>query len=199
MQSPTKRRGTRDEECPPYALWVQTSNPVDGKTFAKDMVTVEPAIPGFKVMASGNAINISGATKGRTTYKATFSSRIPDTFGQTLGKDEVVTFKTGKAQKSLFTTGGQFVVLDPVAKAKYSVYSVNYDSLRVKLFAAQPGDWDRFAKYVRGELRRELPKDPPPVAVSSELVPVKARQTRSPRPAWISRGARRRASATMVG
>ena len=93
-------KGDREDECPPYSgFWVELSNPIDGKTFDKSMVTVDPPISGLKVVGRGNSINLTGATKGRSTYKATFSSRIPDVFGQTLGKDEVITFKTGKAQK----------------------------------------------------------------------------------------------------
>jgi uncharacterized protein YfaS (alpha-2-macroglobulin family) len=96
---------------------------------------------------------------------------VSDVFGQTMGQDASLTFVTGEAGKALFATGGEFVVLDPTAGPRFSIYSINHPSVKVKLFAAGPEDWDRFAKYVREEFRREVSyKDPPLRLVSSESV-----------------------------
>jgi uncharacterized protein YfaS (alpha-2-macroglobulin family) len=163
------------DECGPFApFWIQMSNPVDTKKFKKEMVSVEPAIPAMKVTARGESISITGATKGRSTYRVTLSGALPDTFGQTMGQDANLTFVTGPADKALFTTGGEFVVLDPTAAARYSVFSINYSSFKVKLFAASPSDWERFLKYAREEFHREAyPADPPLKLISSETVSVK--------------------------
>ena len=46
-----------------------------------------------------------------TKRKVTLASTIPDQFGQTLGKDETLTFHIGTAGKTLYSTAGEFVVL----------------------------------------------------------------------------------------
>src|SRR5262249_8111279 len=149
-------------------------NSIETKKFARDMVKVEPEIPGLKVVASGTSITLSGRTKGRTTYVATFSDRIPDIFGQTHEKEEKVTFRVGSAQKSLFAMGGSFVVLDPSAGARFSVYSINQSALRVKAFAETPEGWSDFRKFMREVWNREQwPPDPPGQRVIDETVNVK--------------------------
>jgi uncharacterized protein YfaS (alpha-2-macroglobulin family) len=165
----------KDDECAPASgLWVAFSNPIDAKRFAKEMVRVEPAIPGMKVVARGNDVSITGRLKGRTTYVATFSERIPDTFGQTHEKEEKVTFRIGSAPRTLFAMGGNFVVLDPNAGARFSVYSVNHTALRVKAFAEAPETWKDMQKFMREVWNREqFPPDPPGRRVIDETVAVK--------------------------
>ncbi len=165
----------KGDECPPTsALWVSFTNPIDEKKFSREMVKVEPAIPSMKVVARGNGLSLVGRTKGRTTYVATFGAQIPDTFGQTHEKEERITFRVGSAGKSLFAMGGNFVVLDPNAGARFSVYSVNHSAVHVKAFAQAPETWKDFAKFMREVWNREqVPPDPPGRRVIDETVPVK--------------------------
>src|SRR5262249_6111478 len=129
----------KGEECPPLSgFWVEFSNPIDAKKFSKDSVTVDPPLPGMKVVARGTEIFIAGKSKGRSRYVAPFASSIPDVFGQTHDREEKVTFYTGTAGKSLFAMGGNFVVLDPNAGARVSIFTVNQSALRVKAFAETP-------------------------------------------------------------
>src|SRR5262249_37852424 len=171
----TDRSCQKDDECSPgAAFWVNFSNPIATKKFKKDMVRVEPAIPGMKVVATGNAIAISGRTKGRTSYVVTYAKEIPDTFGQTHEREDKVTFKIGKAPKSLFATGESFVVLDPNAGARFSVYSINHTALHVKAFAEGPETWKDMQKFMREVWNRQVyPPDPPGRRVLDETVPVK--------------------------
>ena len=164
-----------DEECPPgSAFWAEFSNPIDLHKFKKDMVSVEPALPGMKVIARGNQIVISGKAKGRSRYVARFGAQIPDAFGQTQGQDDKVTYRTSSAGKALFAMGGSFVVLDPSGGARFSVYSVNQSALKVKAFAQTPAGWAEFAKFMRDVWSREQwPPDPPGHKVIDETVTVK--------------------------
>jgi uncharacterized protein YfaS (alpha-2-macroglobulin family) len=139
-----------NNQCPPFAPWqVEFTNPIDAQAFRKEMVRVTPALPGLKVDVHGQTLNIRGASKGRTRYSVTVLGEIRDAFGQTLGEPAVVTFDVGSAQASLFAPGGSFVVLDPAAAARFSVYSVNQTALRVRAASVTPEDWPAFQKYMQ--------------------------------------------------
>jgi uncharacterized protein YfaS (alpha-2-macroglobulin family) len=153
---------------------VSFSNPIDTKRFVRSMVAVSPPIAGMKILARGNNVSILGDIKARTTYVATFSSQISDTFGQPHEREEKVTFRIGKASKSLFAMGGDFVVLDPNAGRRFSVYSVNHAALRVKAFAETPEGWPEYQRFMREVWNREqFPPDPPGRRVLDETVTVK--------------------------
>jgi uncharacterized protein YfaS (alpha-2-macroglobulin family) len=137
--------------CPPLTpFYIRFNNPLDTKAFTQEMLQVTPEIPGMVVNIYGDTIDISGETKGQTTYTVTLSAKLKDMFGQTLGRDERLTFKVGKAEPRLFGTDQVFVTLDPaVKKPVFSVYAINYSKLDVRIYAAQPNDWDAFTKYLR--------------------------------------------------
>ncbi|MFC1610873.1 alpha-2-macroglobulin [Myxococcota bacterium] len=80
----------------------------------------------------------------------TLSRDLRDKFGQTLGKEHKATFSVGAARPQLMAGRTGFVVLDPAAKGTYSVFSVNFERLKVELFAVEPGDWPKFAEFMRG-------------------------------------------------
>src|SRR4030066_44057 len=90
----------------------------------------------------GNTINIQGATKGRTTYTVFVDGDIQDIFGQKLGNDARLTFPIGPAEPLLVGPDSIFIALDPAAsKPTFSVYTINYTKLDVKIYAVQPSDW----------------------------------------------------------
>jgi uncharacterized protein YfaS (alpha-2-macroglobulin family) len=136
--------------CTPFDTWMITfSNPVDAAAFEQSQIRVEPEVLGLKTSVYGNMLYIEGVKRGRTTYKVTLSNSIKDTFNQTLGRDATVTFNVGPAPPSLAAQGGAFVVLDPSAPRTFSVYSVNYSNLRLKIYQVGPEDWEKFARYMR--------------------------------------------------
>ncbi|HLL21170.1 MAG TPA: Ig-like domain-containing protein, partial [Kofleriaceae bacterium] len=90
--------GHQNKHCAPLQPFtISLNNPLDEDKFEDAMVTVSPDVPGLRVERSGGFIGISGATKARTTYKVTVSSKLPDEFGQTLGKDATFTWPVGDA------------------------------------------------------------------------------------------------------
>ena len=137
--------------CSPFDTWfMQFSNPIDAESFAVESVKVEPKIEGLKIFPSGNYIYLQGVKKGNTTYKVTIET-LKDTFGQTLDKPATAIFKVGSAPANLYSQGGNFVVLDPTAKPAYSIYSTNQPSVKVKIYAVTPQDWEAFRLYMRNQ------------------------------------------------
>ena len=152
-----------NKNCSPFDPWyMQFSNPIDAAAFAKESVTVEPKIDGLNIYPSGNYVYFQGVKKGRTTYKVTIDNKIKDTFGQLLDKPATATFVVGSAPANLYSQGGNFVVLDPTAKPAYSIYSTNQPSVKVKVYAVTPQDWEAFRLYMRNQYvdEQKRPKIP---------------------------------------
>ncbi len=136
--------------CAPYDRWVlEFSNPIDTKNFDRSPVKIEPNIENLNIFPSGNSIIIEGAKPARKTFTVTVGGALKDNFGQTLGQKVKAVFKTGAAPQSLFSQGGNFVVLDPNSKPAFSVYSTNFKQLKVKIYKVEPTDWTQFQEYVR--------------------------------------------------
>jgi alpha-2-macroglobulin len=136
--------------CTPSDAWyMQFTNPIDGATFDKSMVKIEPPVEGLNIYPSGNYIYFEGYKKGRTAYKVTLAPGIKDIYGQILDKPAAATFKVGSAESNLYSQGGTFVILDPTAKPSYSIYSTNMTAVKVKIMAVTPQDWEGFRQYMR--------------------------------------------------
>jgi uncharacterized protein YfaS (alpha-2-macroglobulin family) len=176
----TDHRCGYQRTCTPFDSWnITFSNPVDTATFDSSQIRVEPAMQSMKTQIYGNELYITGTKRGRLTYKVTLSSSIKDTFGQTLGKAESVTFNVGPAPPSLASNGKAFVALDPSAPRSFSVYSINHSTLKVRLYAVRPEDWEKFASYMRFvneyyEENKSKQTTPPGRLVYSKTVDVKA-------------------------
>ncbi len=152
-----------DDKCPPLTPFsIRFNNPLDMDVFSEDMLKVKPEIPGMTVNVYGNSIEISGETKGQTTYTVTVSGRIQDVFGQQLGRDADLKFKVDKAEPLLVNTGQNFLTLDPSAsKAVFSVYAINYKKLNLKIYAVQPSDWPAYKQYLRDWQQTDAPPKMP--------------------------------------
>ncbi|MCA9655386.1 MAG: hypothetical protein KC501_36060 [Myxococcales bacterium] len=169
----TEHRCGWDGECPPGAAFeIAFSNPIDLETFDRSMVTAEPAIPNLRTEAYGEYLYVSGSTKGRTTYDLTISGELRDQFGQRLGKAQSLRFKVTKAPRSLTMQGSGLTVLDPAAKGRVSVFSVNHKKLRVRMWSVEPGQWAAWLEATQraGEDPRDL--EPPGKKVYDEVVKI---------------------------
>ncbi|MEW6400523.1 MAG: Ig-like domain-containing protein [Chloroflexota bacterium] len=161
-----------DDRCPPLTpLYIQFNNPLDMEVFSDELLTVEPEIPGMSIDVYGNSIGISGQTQGRTTYTVTVSEDIQDVFGQTLGKDERLTFKVDKSDPILIGPQQNFVTLDPSSsKPVFSVYAINYNKLDTKIYSVQPSDWTDFKNYVREWQWTDRPPEMPGTLLSDRAI-----------------------------
>ena len=114
------RCGYEQGKCTPFDVWtIVFNNPLDANAFQNSQIRVEPAAPGLKMEIYGNTLQIKGAKQGRTDYKVTLDASLRDQFGQTLGKDQTLTFKVGSAPPMLTSSAGNFVVLDPVVATNF--------------------------------------------------------------------------------
>ncbi len=139
-----------NKNCTPFDTWyLEFNNSIDSAKFAKEMITIEPALEGMKIYPSGNYVYIEGYKKGRTTYKVTIDGSISDIYGQSLGKQATATIKVGSAETNLYAQGGFMTVLDPTAKAAFSVYSTNLTNAKVRMYSVKPEDWHQYQDYVR--------------------------------------------------
>jgi uncharacterized protein YfaS (alpha-2-macroglobulin family) len=139
---------------------VALTNPVDAKTLRKELVRVEPDLPGLKVEAWGDTLALRGVTRGRTTYRVHLSSEIADVFGQPLEPGPALVFAVGPAPATLFAPGGDFVVLDPAGAGRFPVHSVNHESLRVEAYAVGPEHWATWQIYRQKGWRDEAATPP---------------------------------------
>lgn len=161
------------KNCSPYDSWyLEFTNSIDAAKFDVKKIKVEPEIPGLKIFPSGNYIYFQGFKKGRTTYKVTVDgSELKDAYGQNLENSiPVQTFIVGPAEKSFSTQGGEFITLDPSSKPTYSVFTVNHQSVKVKLYSVTPLDFQQFRSYMRYRNYEEGKRPQPPGRLVSEKV-----------------------------
>jgi len=166
-----QRCGWQPNVCPPGAPWhIELSNAVDAAAFTKDMVRVEPELPGLVVAAHGNVLMVQGRSKPRTTYRVTLSASLPDAFGQTLGAPHTVSFAVGRAQPSLSAGGGELVVLDPAAPPRLSVYSTGIAALKVTVHRVTPAEWEAYRAFQKDAQRDRSTPTPPGTRVAARTV-----------------------------
>ncbi|HEY0348352.1 MAG TPA: Ig-like domain-containing protein [Pyrinomonadaceae bacterium] len=134
---------------PEYTWQIQFNNPLDAETLSESQIRVEPAIDQLKVSVGGNTVRIDGLKKPNTKYRVTIDRSLRDKFGQTLEKNETVEFKVDAARSLIGLSGQGLVVLDPAGPRQLSLYSVNYQTVKVSLYAVEPEDWSKFQTYRR--------------------------------------------------
>jgi alpha-2-macroglobulin len=140
------------------------------------LIQVEPPIEQLKVSAGGNTLHIDGTKKPNTTYRVTIDKALRDIFGQTLGENQTVEFKVGDEPARIGLSAQGLVVLDPQGPRQLSLYSVNYQTVKVSLYAVAPEDWPTFQEYRRAIYQNQRvlkPATPPGRLVSSQNVELK--------------------------
>lgn len=170
------------QECTPFDDWsIRFTNPIDSQAFEQSQVRVEEIEPGkkpqpitLKSAIYGDNLSISGIKRGRTSYRVTLDPAIRDQFEQTLGQTAPIVFNVGAAPAGLAGPDKQFVVLDPAAQPRLSVYSVNQGSLKVRLYSVGPEHWRQFIAYMRNSDDR-VPRTPPGRLALSKIVTVNSR------------------------
>jgi len=130
---------------PATPIAIELNNPVDVDRFDPALVTVSPEVPGLRVMASGNQLVVTGATKGRTTYTVRVGADLTDVFGQTLGSAHSEKVEIGPAQPRLDPFPRQYLTTDPMAaRPGLTVSTVNQPSLQVTAWKVSGTDLAAF-------------------------------------------------------
>ena len=165
-----------EDRCPPLTpFFIQFNNPLDAAIYKETMLRIDPELPNAAVDIVGNTITIRGTTRGQTTYRVTVSADIQDIFGQTLGKDSVLSFRVDSADPYMVGPENALVTLDPSAsKPVLSVYVMNYPKLDVRVYAVQPSDWPAYKNYLRDYNRPDNPPSPPGRLVLDKTITVEA-------------------------
>jgi uncharacterized protein YfaS (alpha-2-macroglobulin family) len=163
-------------QCQPLSpFFIRFNNPIDDAVYDESMLKIDPELPGASINIYGEMIQIQGASKGQTTYTVTVSADIQDTFGQKLGQEARLTFQVGSAEPMLYSSEGNFITLDPAAKKPvFAVYTMNLNSLDVKIYAVQPGDWPAFRTYLRDYYQNTNRSGAPGQLVMDKAMPVEA-------------------------
>ena len=169
--------------CSPFDPWsVNFTNPIDASSFEQSQVRVEeigaagqkPQPISLKSAIYGNTLSVSGIKRGRTSYRVTLDPAIRDQFGQTLGQTAPMVFSVGAAPAALAGPDKPFVVLDPAATPRFSVYSINHNSLKVSLYSVRPENWRQFLAYMRNADDR-IRRTPPGRLALTKLINVAAK------------------------
>ena len=144
----TKSECGNGSGCNPHDWWrIEFNNPIDSTAFEESQVVIQPAIERRQIMVQGKFLTINGPKKPDTSFKLTLDQSIKDVFGQTLGKDWTTEFKVGPPDPFIALSGNGFVVLDPDGKRELSLYTVNYKTVKVSLYAVEPNDWITYQIY----------------------------------------------------
>ncbi len=161
--------------CIPEHQWqIEFNSSLGLQTFDPALLRVEPAIGQLNVSVGGNILRIDGAKKANTKYRVTIDKSFRDQFEQTLGQDATVEFNVGPEPARIGMSGQGLVVLDPQGPRQLSLYSVNYQTVRVSLYAVAPEDWRAFQAYRRVIYQKMLnPPSPPGRLVWSQHLELK--------------------------
>jgi uncharacterized protein YfaS (alpha-2-macroglobulin family) len=164
-----------EKRCAPSdQMSVFFTNALDFNNALASKVSITPEIPGVQIGASTNSLIIQGAKRSNTTYTVTISPSLKDAFGQTLSGDNRVTFKVNTSEPRLFSASEGFVVLDPAGRHTFSVLSVNYRRLKVRLYKVTPDDWRQFRSYQLALSQEKEKPQPPGTLVFDKVVELKA-------------------------
>jgi uncharacterized protein YfaS (alpha-2-macroglobulin family) len=164
-------------DCTPLTpFFIRFNNPLDEAAFTDGMLKIAPALPGVVANIYGDTIEIDGQSSGRTTYTVEVSGEMQDVFGQKLGSARKRTFKVGAAEPMLSGPRENFITLDPAAgKPVFSVYSINYSKLDVKVYAVKPADWEDYQHYLLEYNSTARQVSPPGRLAYDKAVPVEAK------------------------
>jgi alpha-2-macroglobulin len=133
-------------------LLVLFTNNLNVKSFRSSMVSVNPPIPGASIKASEDKIRISGKKTAGTKYAITIAASLSDEFGQPLGKTCSQTCLVTRFKPGIYAGEERYITLAPRSPKRFSVFSINYSSLKVEAYKVAPPDLDQFfdSDFYRG-------------------------------------------------
>ena len=145
----------RSQECgadgpcrPDRELAIIFNNPLDLDSFDADLIEVSPPM-GAAIGVHENRLSIQGSMVANTTYVVTLPGSLEDSFGQTLGDAEPVTFEVGDATPVLEAFPTRLITTDPFADSpSVSVTSSGQETLAVTIYSVTPADYGAYADFL---------------------------------------------------
>jgi alpha-2-macroglobulin len=126
---------------------IEFTNSLDESSFHDSLVRIEPAIEKMETSISGSTLTIGGDKRAGTVYRVFLDPRIKDEFGQSLGASPPVSVYVERTRPVLSAREKSFAVLNPFGAAAFSVYTVNYKSLKVRLYSVTAEDYPQWLEY----------------------------------------------------
>ena len=160
--------------CSPQDTWrIQFSNPLDVTPQEAQTWTVTPDVRANEVEVRRSTVMLKSIKKGQTTYTIRIPGSTKDMFGQTLGRDEEITFKVGSSKSMMAGPGRSFIVLDPEAPPSVSLYTINHSIAKLRVFKASSEDWHPLAQWMQQPQERQT--SPPPLTrLATTTVPIES-------------------------
>ncbi len=141
--------------------------------FDESKIKVEPELPELNTYVSGSTLTVEGRQRGDTTYRVTLDKSIKDRFNQTLGRDLTFTFRVGPSPRRYAGPAEDFVVMDPAAPTRCSVFSINFTRLNTRIYRVAPEDWPKWIAYKRDRQEEEKRPIPPGRLIVSKTIPIR--------------------------
>ena len=155
-------------------MLVYFNNQIDAKVFDPSQVKIEPALDGKQVNIHGNRLHIHGRTRPRTAYTVTLKSSIKDVFSQELGKEVSLAFSFGKMSERLSSNSGSLMVTDPAGPPKFSIYTINHDTVHLDAYRVNPDQWSAYNHFLREYRKKNSKAVPPGEKLYSSEIDIKA-------------------------
>lgn len=137
---PTNGTSPDDWKCKSFTF----NNNLDRSAFSPSMVTIKPDVPDLKFQCYGSRyIQLSKSLEPFTSYKVTFSRELKDVYGQTLGRNKTITFKTG-AYRTALRFDRRFVTVPGSQKPTCLVRVKGTEKVGLTVYRVKPQDCVRF-------------------------------------------------------
>lgn len=151
----------------------------------RDIISIEPPLPGARIEVSGDGIAITGNTQAGTTYAVTFAADLRDAFGQALAEETAVTFEVTEALPMFAGPDLEFVTVDPgLGTPGITVTTVNQDELSLTVWAVTPDDYADYREYRQRFWSGERPPMPSWQLLRDETITIDGEPNR-PTPTFI--------------
>lgn len=99
--------------------------------------------------------------KNHTTYKITISKKTRNVFDQTTDKSTTIDIEIRTTTPHLFVPGHNMFVLDPASKPRYSIHSINHNTIKIRMYRIRPKNYKNFRTFEQHHTnKRNPPKKP---------------------------------------
>jgi len=129
-------------------FWIDFNNALDEDSLTDELVTIEPSVPGFSVMAAGTRLFLVGDFRGHGLFSVSIAPDLSDRFGQTLTGGREVTLHVAPLDPHFLIEGGALQILDPVVEPSLSLVGWNVGEVQVDVCRVRAADWFEFRPWV---------------------------------------------------
>ncbi|MBV70544.1 MAG: hypothetical protein CMH52_04265, partial [Myxococcales bacterium] len=167
------RCGYRNTCLSSSSVVVELSNPIESDGFKSDQISIRPRVEGLDVYVRDDRLVLSGSFQSGKNYRLTVAKSVKDIYSQRLKKPFTHRFKVSAAKPRVQLPGRSMVVLDPMAKGLFSIFSLNLETIEYELFKVGPDDWTAYKAYMKTNRRRRTNAQMPGTSLGTMYAPVR--------------------------